>query len=309
MADFVWRDGQRLTAWMLYCILLLDAEMARLFGVHVIVTSAIRTYAEQERIFRERYVTAGNVNGRHVYDTRIWNGVRWYRISSAGTVAVPGTSNHEIQGSKAAVDLRDTGSDGGIATAGSARSNWLRANAARFGLIASGFGFGEAWHYDIPNIYNTPPTGDDMGTIDATAANKQVIKDAMFEFFDGAGMKGTDGWKFVREGILGQPLQAQSPEGLSLYYTDASRKATTTKATQWPVKFNLGGFIASTNAQIDALRKSGAAVTLTDDQVKVIAADIAEALTPVVSGATPTEVRNIVTSALGTLVLTASTEK
>ncbi len=158
MADFVWRDGQRLTAWMFYVITLLDRDMLRLFGVHVIVTSAIRTYAEQERIFRERYVTAGNVNGRRVYDTRWWNGVLWYRISSAGTVAVPGTSNHEIQGNTAAVDLRDTGSDGGIATMGSYRSNWLRANAGAYGLIPSGFGFGEAWHYDIPNIWAVPPT-------------------------------------------------------------------------------------------------------------------------------------------------------
>jgi hypothetical protein len=154
----VWRDGSRLTLWMLYVINLLDADLFRLFGVHVLVTSAIRTYAEQEAIFRARYVTAGNVNGRRVYDTRIWNGVRWYRISSAGTVAVPGTSNHEIQGTRAAVDLRDTGRDAGIATAGSARSNWLRANAAAYGLVPSGFGFGEAWHYDVLNIFNTPPS-------------------------------------------------------------------------------------------------------------------------------------------------------
>lgn len=158
MADFVWRDGQRLTAWMLYVIGLLDADLFAVFGVHVIVTSAIRTYAEQEQIFRERYVTAGYVNGRYVYDTRWWNGVLWYRISSAGTVAVPGSSNHEIQGSTAAVDLRDTGSDGGIATWGSLRSNWLRARAANYGMVASGFGFGEAWHYDIPNIWASPPT-------------------------------------------------------------------------------------------------------------------------------------------------------
>ncbi|QGJ92707.1 lysin A [Microbacterium phage Megan] len=158
MADFVWRDGQRLTAWMLYVITLLDIDLFRIFGVHVIVSSGIRTYAEQEAIFRSRYVTAGNVNGRYVYDTRWWNGVLWYRISSAGTVAVPGTSNHEIQGSKAAVDLRDTGRDAGIATAGSARSNWLRANAGAYGLIASGFSFNEAWHYDVPNIWTPVPT-------------------------------------------------------------------------------------------------------------------------------------------------------
>lgn len=156
--EYVWRDGARLTAWMLYVILVLDADLFRAFGVHVIVTSAIRTYAEQEAIFRARYVTAGNVNGRKVYDTRIWKGVRWYRISSAGTVAVPGSSNHEIQGTKAAVDIRDTGRDAGITVASSKRGKWIRKWCRDRGLlIASGDGFGEGWHFDVPNIFRIPP--------------------------------------------------------------------------------------------------------------------------------------------------------
>ncbi|QTF81560.1 endolysin [Microbacterium phage Pulchra] len=158
MAEYVYINGARLTAWMAYILGVLSNDLYRTFGVWLVITSAIRTYAEQERIFRERYVTAGNINGRRVYDTRVWNGVRWYRISSAGTVAVPGTSNHEIQGTKAAVDLADTGRDGGVATAGSVRSNWLRARAHLYGMVASGFGFGEAWHYDILNIFQTPPS-------------------------------------------------------------------------------------------------------------------------------------------------------
>lgn len=161
MANYtpVWRDGQRLTLWMMYVITLLNTDLLRAFGVHVIVTSAIRTYAEQERIFRERYVTAGSVRGRRVYDTRWWNGVLWYRISSAGTVAVPGTSNHEIQGSKAAVDIRDSGSDAGITVASSARGRWIRDWCRRTGLlIASGDGFGEGWHFDVPGIFRTPPS-------------------------------------------------------------------------------------------------------------------------------------------------------
>ncbi len=158
--QYVYLNGQRLTAWMLYVITLLDGDLFQAFGVHAIVTSAIRTYAEQEAIFRERYVTAGNVNGRKVYDTRVWNGVRWYRISAAGTVAVPGTSNHEIQGDKAAVDIRDTGSDAGITVASSARGRWIRDWARRTGLlIASGDGFGEGWHFDVPGIFRTPPSG------------------------------------------------------------------------------------------------------------------------------------------------------
>ena len=158
MVTYVYRDSQRLTPWMDYQIGRLNADCIRLFGVRVIVSSAIRTYGDQKRIFLERYVTAGGVGGRRVYDTRWWNGQLWYRVSSAGTVAVPGTSNHEIQGSKAAVDLRDSGSDAGITVAGSRRANWLRANAGGYGLIASGYGFGEPWHYDVLDIHNTPPS-------------------------------------------------------------------------------------------------------------------------------------------------------
>jgi hypothetical protein len=158
MVTYVYRDGQRLTPWMAYTIDRLSADMHSLFGVWVKVRSAIRTYEDQKRIFLERYVTAGNVNGRRVYDTRWWQGRLWYRISAAGTVAVPGTSNHEIQGSKAAVDLYDTGSDAGITSAGNRRSNWLRANAHRYGLVASGYGFREPWHYDVLNIFQTPPS-------------------------------------------------------------------------------------------------------------------------------------------------------
>ncbi|QWS69689.1 endolysin [Microbacterium phage WilliamStrong] len=157
MTTFVERDGQRLTPYMLYQINRLAAAFYAVFGVYLLVTSGIRTAEEQERIFRERYTLTPN--GRKVYDTRWWNGRLWYRISSAGTVAVPRTSNHEIQGTKAAVDLRDSGRDAGVSVAGSRRSNWLRANAPAYGLVASGFGFGEAWHYDVLNIFAAVPSG------------------------------------------------------------------------------------------------------------------------------------------------------
>lgn len=172
MAEFVYRDGQRLTAWMNYKLGLLAVDLMAIFGVALIVSSGIRTYQEQVDIFLSRYVTARNVNGRRVYDTRVWNGTRYYRISAAGTVAVPGTSNHEIQGSKAAVDLRDSGRDAGIATVGSVRSNWLRANAWRYGLIASGFSFHEAWHYDMPDVFRTPPAPTPTPTPPAPPAPK-----------------------------------------------------------------------------------------------------------------------------------------
>jgi hypothetical protein len=76
MVDYVYRDGSRLTPYMLYQIERLNSELRRLFGVGLIVTSGIRTYEEQVKIFLERYVVASQVRGRRVYDTRVWNGVR-----------------------------------------------------------------------------------------------------------------------------------------------------------------------------------------------------------------------------------------
>jgi len=179
MADWVFRDGQRLTAWMLYQINRLDAMMYSLFGVHVIVSSGLRTYAEQVAIFLDRYVTAGNVRGRKVYDTRVWNGVRYYRISAAGTVAVPGTSNHEVQGNDGAADLRDTGRDAGIASGGNARANWLRAHAHEFGMVAEGYNFREPWHYKFLDIFRTPP-GAPAGGGATTPARKENDMSILF---------------------------------------------------------------------------------------------------------------------------------
>lgn len=153
----LWWGKARVTPWMHYQLTRLDAALRSLFGVGLVANSGIRTYEEQKAIFLERYVTAGNVKGRHVYDTRWWNGQLWYRISAAGTVAAPGSSNHEVQGTKAAVDIADTGSTAGITSRNSTRGRWLRQNAASYGMIASGDGFGEGWHFDITNIFATPP--------------------------------------------------------------------------------------------------------------------------------------------------------
>lgn len=168
MSDgFVYRDGSRLSPYMAYQIERLNADVKSIFGVEIKVSSGIRLAQEQIDIFLERYVTIGNVRGRKVYDTRVWRGTRYYRISSAGTVAVPSTSNHEVQGNRAAVDLRDTGSDAGITSKNSARGRWIRANAWEYGLVASGDEFGEGWHFDILNIWNAVPGG-------ATQAPKDI---------------------------------------------------------------------------------------------------------------------------------------
>lgn len=151
------RNGQLVTAWMAYQIDRLAAAFWARFGLVLLVMSAIRTYQEQVDIFLSRYVTASQINGRKVYDTRVWNGTRYYRISPLGTVAVPGTSNHEIQGSNAAVDFGDSGRDAGVAVAGTERANWLKANAPDYDFIPEGYNFREPWHYLARNIFNQPP--------------------------------------------------------------------------------------------------------------------------------------------------------
>lgn len=157
MVTYVTWKGQRVTPWMAYQLNRLDHDIKNAFGVTIGSTSAIRLPQEQLDIWYDRYVTAGNVRGRYVYDTRWWNGQLWYRISSAGTVAQPGTSNHEIQGNSAAADLYDSGSDPGITSRWSVRGQWIRRNAWRYDMEAEGDNFAEGWHFKFNNIFNTPP--------------------------------------------------------------------------------------------------------------------------------------------------------
>ena len=159
MTAFVFRNGSRLTPYMLYQIERLNRDFKARWGLEIVVSSGIRLHQEQIDIFLERYVTAGKINGRKVYDTRVWNGVRYYRISSAGTVAVPGYSNHEIQGNTGAVDIRDTGNDAGVATWGSARQKWVAERAHLYDMDWEGRFFSEAWHYKMKNIFSAVPSG------------------------------------------------------------------------------------------------------------------------------------------------------
>lgn len=164
--SFVSRNGQRLTPYMLYQLDRLNAAFKARWGVELIVTSGIRTHQEQIDIFVARYVKAGNVRGRRVYDTRVWNGVTWYRVSAAGTVAVPGTSNHEVQGTSGAMDIRDTGNDAGVTVKTSARGRWIRAEYAKYDMEAEGDNFGEGWHVKVRNIGNAVPGSGGGGGMD-----------------------------------------------------------------------------------------------------------------------------------------------
>ncbi|UDG78655.1 lysin A [Microbacterium phage Neptune] len=152
--SWVFRDGQRLTPAMAYDFDGLNNEFHARTGHWLRVRSGVRTDAEHLAIWYERYTRTPN--GRRIYDTRWWNGVPWYRVSPAGTVAVPGTSNHQIniaRGQRGALDIYDTGSDAGVLTRGSFRARVFDEIAGKYGYDSEGYNFGETWH----KRYNRDP--------------------------------------------------------------------------------------------------------------------------------------------------------
>lgn len=147
--QFTTRNGQRVELNVAADFDRMNAAFKKAFpGISLIVSSGTRTDAEQEAIFRARYVLAGQVNGRPVYDTRWWNGQLWYRVSSAGTVATPGTSNHQVSGPNGprSIDIRDTGADAGVTVRGSRRDLWMQEHADDFQFENEGYNYREAWH-------------------------------------------------------------------------------------------------------------------------------------------------------------------
>ncbi|MTE24820.1 D-alanyl-D-alanine carboxypeptidase family protein [Microbacterium sp. ZXX196] len=111
-------------------------------GVTLHVYSGYRSYEDQVAIFTDRYRRSEH---SPFGDYRWWDGSLWGRVSGEGTVAAPGTSNHQ---SGHALDIRDSGADAGVTVANNARSNWIRANAAAYGFSPAGYGFGEPWHIE-----------------------------------------------------------------------------------------------------------------------------------------------------------------
>lgn len=142
------RNGQRVGEGLAYWFDRMNAAFHAAFGLWLIVTSGTRTRQEQRDIFFSRYVRAGDVRGRRVYDTRWFEGALWYRISSAGTVAQPGTSNHEEGGPNGArsIDIADSGGDPGVTRAGTTRDRWMVEHAHEFEFTNEGNNFGERWH-------------------------------------------------------------------------------------------------------------------------------------------------------------------
>lgn len=95
------------------------------FGLTLHIRSGLRTRAEQERLYR------------------------LYKSGRGNLAAKPGTSRHETG---RAIDVYDSGKDPGVTRKGTARANWLRANAQHYGFKANGYTFSrqiEPWHIEL----------------------------------------------------------------------------------------------------------------------------------------------------------------
>ncbi|WP_370524002.1 D-alanyl-D-alanine carboxypeptidase family protein [Cellulomonas sp. APG4] len=118
----------------------LCADVERRYGWTPQITSAgdaYRSYEIQERIFRQRYTTAGPTAVDWV--GKSWRGARWYRLPIWAAAATPGTSNH---GRGVAVDITGLGGFAGT------RYRQLAAVAAEHGWDNNeGRAIAEAWHW------------------------------------------------------------------------------------------------------------------------------------------------------------------
>jgi Lyzozyme M1 (1,4-beta-N-acetylmuramidase) len=149
-------DGQTVHSIVAVAYGKLEAAFRNAFGLDLSISSGYRSHEDQIKLFLERYRPQATGTGPYG-DVRTYNGVRYVRISGAGTVAVPGTSRHE---NYRALDIRDSGNNAGVTVAGSARGNWIKANAKNYGFNPAGYGFGEPWHIEFNgSLTDTAGTG------------------------------------------------------------------------------------------------------------------------------------------------------
>ena len=205
-------DGQPVHPAVAAALKLLDAGFYTATGQHLRVTSGYRSKAAQAKLFLTRYRVQWA--GRGAYnDVRWWKGKRYVRHSGAGTVAVPGTSLHE---SFRALDIRDTGKDSGVTTAGTVRSNWIKKNAHLYGFNPRGLTFGEPWHIEYTGSLtqtsgDITPT-DASGDITPTETGDDEMKPVILTNSKGIGIiinwaEGT--WR----GLYGSETKAHKANG------------------------------------------------------------------------------------------------
>jgi hypothetical protein len=108
----------------------------------ITVTSGDRDEAEQWALFYARYVPADQINGRRTYDSAVVNGVRYYRVSTAGKVDLPSLSWH----------VKGTAGDLGWPYNNTGNPQYARAReiGKKYQITPDvGIAAGEAWHWQF----------------------------------------------------------------------------------------------------------------------------------------------------------------
>lgn len=224
-------QGVLMTPGTLHYFKQMAAAFKRATGLDLLITSGYRTYAEQADIYR-----------------------RWKNGTfKAPSVAPPGTSLHE---SGRALDLRDSGRTPGVTSAGNSRSNWLRANAPKYGFNPTGYGFREPWHYELRaglDPWRAPGASGGGATY-----SKAYIKDIQNR------LNRVNGAKLVADGVKGKATDAaikafQKKHGLvqDALPGVATLKKLKTVEVQRAVRANADGIYgADSKKRVDAVRKA-----------------------------------------------------
>lgn len=124
MTSNVTVDGKSVAPGTAAAFALLAAAFYAAFGLTLHVRDGLRTLAGQWEAWR-KYLAGGPL------------------------AAYPTADAPHVRG--AALDVYDSGKDAGVTVAGTARSNWLRDNAPRYGFKAVGLSFKkiEPWHIEL----------------------------------------------------------------------------------------------------------------------------------------------------------------
>jgi hypothetical protein len=100
------------------------------FGLWLIVSDGVRTYAEQKRLWDDYRTGRSNIRAANPDSPQA------YHVETNPT-------------GPRAIDIRDTGADAGVTRYGNARSAWIRDNAHRFNFSPRGYHeFNEPWHLE-----------------------------------------------------------------------------------------------------------------------------------------------------------------
>ncbi|RCL84554.1 MAG: hypothetical protein DBW62_08515, partial [Microbacterium sp.] len=113
MTTYVIVDGQRVAANVAGDYYRLEAEFRRVFGLDLIISSGVRTWAEQKALWDAYDSGRSSVRAAHPNDPKAFH----VETNPIGPRAI---------------DIRDSGADAGVTRYGNPRSKWIRDNAHRF---------------------------------------------------------------------------------------------------------------------------------------------------------------------------------